>query len=170
VNVALRAASRVRAATGEECTTGNGEESRIMSDHSMAPRCSEPVEQAVSENVRECPISAENNDVLSERQRAAIELLIAGKSLATVAEHVQIDARTLYRWRQDELFRAAVKCRRCEMWDDAAERLRALIHPALDVLAAEVHDEYDRSRMRAAGMILRFADLRKSVPPGKGEE
>ena len=59
-------------------------------------------------------------------------------------------------------------CRR-ELWDGAAERLRALVHPALDVLEEEVHDVYDRSRMRAVGMILRFADLRKSVPPGKSD-
>ena len=45
------------------------------------------------------------------------------------------------------------------------ERVRALVHPAIDVLEEQVHDEYDRSRMRAAGMILRFSDLRKFVPP-----
>ncbi|HEV2293451.1 MAG TPA: hypothetical protein VGR35_06315 [Tepidisphaeraceae bacterium] len=53
--------------------------------------------------------------------------------------------------------------------DGAAERTRALIHPALEVLEEEVRDVYDRSRMRAVDMILRFADLRKSVPPGKQE-
>ena len=42
--------------------------------------------------------------------------------------------------------------------------------PALDVLEEQVHDAYDRSRVRAAGMILRLADLRKTVPPGKEED
>ena len=78
--------------------------------------------------------------------------------------------RTLYTWRQDEDFRAELERRRHEVWDGAAERLRALVHPALDVLEEEVHDVYDRSRMRAAGMILRLADLRKCVPPRAREE
>ncbi len=140
-----------------------------MSDDSTTPTCSEPIELAVSENVRKSPVLAKNQDVLSERQRAAIELLVAGKSLATVAEQVEIDPRTLYRWRRDETFRAALGRRRRELWDGAAERMRALIHPALDVLEEEVHDVYDRSRMRAVGMILRFTDLRKSVPPGPAD-
>ena len=127
-----------------------------MSDDTTAP--------AASENVRELPILAENQDILSERQRAAIEMLVIGKSLATVAERVQVTPRTLYTWRQDETFRAALERRRREVWDGAAERMRALVHPALDVLEEEVRDEYDRSRMRAAGMILRFTDLRKCVP------
>ncbi len=122
---------------------------------------------AMSENARGCPVLAENQDVLSERQHAAIVLMVAGKSLATVAEQVEIDPRTLHRWRQDETFRAELDRRRREVWDGAAERLRALIHPAIDVLEQEVHEVYDLSRMRAAGMILRLADLRKSVPPGK---
>jgi hypothetical protein len=125
---------------------------------------------ATSENFRELPISAENHDVLSDRQRLAIELLLAGTTLAKVAERVQVTPRTLYAWRQDESFRAELERRRRELWEGAAERLRALVHPALDVLEEEVRDEYDRSRMRAVGMILRFTDLRKSVPPGKGED
>ena len=129
---------------------------------------SDPMNAAsASENFRELPISAENHDNLSEKQRLAIELLLAGKGLAAVADGVKVTLRTLYTWRQDEMFRAELDRRRGELWDGAAERLRALVHPALDVLEEEVHDVYDRSRMRAVGMILRFADLRKSVPPGK---
>ncbi len=123
-----------------------------------------------SENFRELPIGAENPDVLSDKQRIAIELLLAGKPLATVAERAGVTARTLYTWRRDEPFRAELQRRRRELWDGAAERLRALVHPALDVLEAEVRDAYDPSRIRAAGMILRFADLRKCVPPAKEEE
>ena len=129
----------------------------------------EPSERTatMSANVRNCPLSAENRDDLSHTQLLAIELLLTGKNFVTVAQQVGVDARTVRRWRRDEAFCAAL-ARRChEVWDVAAERMRALVHPAIDVLEAEVHDEYDRSRVRAAGMILRFADLRKSVPPTK---
>src|SRR5688572_24827383 len=126
----------------------------------------EPVE-SMSDNVRECPVSEKNPDVLSDRQRIAIDLLLAGKTAVTVAERVEVDARTLYRWRHEESFRAELERRRRELWDGAAERLRALVHPALDVLEEEVRDVYDLSRVRAASMILRFANLRKCVPVEK---
>jgi hypothetical protein len=106
---------------------------------------------------------------LSDKQRTAIELLLLGKSLSAVAARVQITPRTLYTWRQDELFCEELDRRRRELWDGAAERLRALVHPALDVLERQLRDEYDRARVRAAGMLLRLADLRKCVPPGKEE-
>ncbi|MDQ3441234.1 MAG: hypothetical protein M3478_12880 [Planctomycetota bacterium] len=153
-----------------------------MSDRSTPPGCGRSVEQArlelvegdptegaASENFRKLPISAENRDVLSEKQQIAIALLLAGKTLATAAQGAAVTPRTLYAWRHDESFRAELERRRRELWDGAAERMRALVHPALDVLEEEVHDVYDRSRMRAVGMILRFADLRKSVPPGDAE-
>ena len=125
--------------------------------------------QAVSENFRKLPVSAANPDVLTDRQRLAIELLLAGKSQTTVAREVAVSPRTLFNWRRDEMFRVELARRREEVWHGAADRLRALIHPAIDVLEAEVHDEYDRSRVRAAGMILRFSDLRKHVPPAREE-
>jgi transposase len=125
---------------------------------------------AVSENFRKLPVLEKTHDILTDRQRLAIELLLVGKSLTTIAERVQVSPRTLFNWRRDEMFRVELERRRREVWDDAADRLRALIHPAIDVLEAEVHDEYDRSRVRAAGMILRFSDLRKHVAPKREAE
>lgn len=125
------------------------------------------------ENVRKCPILAkrteESETGLSEPQRKAIGLMLLGKSLGAVSQAVSIDPKTLYRWRQDELFREELERRRRELWEGAAERLRALVHPALDVLEEQLCDSYDRSRVRAAGMLLRLADLRKCVPPGEEE-
>ncbi|MGB7159582.1 MAG: hypothetical protein WBD40_16060 [Tepidisphaeraceae bacterium] len=141
-----------------------------MIDPSTTSVCPELAEGATSENFRKPPIPAANHDILSDKQRMAIELLLAGKNLATVAERVEVSPRTLYAWRQDELFRAALDRRRHELWNGAAERLRALVHPSIDVLEQQLGDEYDRARVRAAGMLLRLADLRKCVPPAKDKE
>jgi transposase-like protein len=119
----------------------------------------------VHENARRCTISAERESGLSDRQRTAIELMLFGKSLGGVAREMGVNPSTLYRWRREEPFREELDRRRREVWEGAAERVRALVHPAIDVLEEQVHDEYDRSRMWAAGMILRFSDLRKCVPP-----
>jgi transposase-like protein len=102
---------------------------------------------------------------LNEKQRAAMQLLLMGKKLSTIARTLGIDAKTLYRWRQDELFQEELDRRRRELWSAATDRLRALVHPAIDVLEQELAARYDRTRYRAANAVLRHANLRKCVPP-----
>jgi hypothetical protein len=120
------------------------------------------VESAVemSDGVRKYPISQNR---LSEKQHAAIELLVLGKSLGAIAKVIEIDPRTLYRWRKDPDFADELEQRRDELWGAAAERLRALVHPSLDVLEGQLHDRYDRARFNAATMLLKLVDLRKVI-------
>jgi len=122
-----------------------------------------------SENVRECPIAGdslnEQGVSLNERQRAAIEMLLAGKSVGAIAQALDIDPRTLYRWRQEEAFRAELEARRRALWDEAAERLRAMVHPSLDILERQLADRYDRARFVAANAVLRLAGVHKVVAP-----
>jgi transposase-like protein len=172
----------------EETTTTTTSAMGDAGMHEFARRCTiaakanDSAPAGVHDIARECTVSAGGGGSsdggarlvseprITDRQRVAIDRLVLGRSLAAVARELCINPSTLYRWRQDEMFRVELDRRRHEVWDDAADRMRALVHPAIDVLEAEVHDEYDRSRVRAAGMILRFSDLRKSVPPRRGEE
>jgi transposase-like protein len=117
---------------------------------------------SVPDHARKCP--NEKND-LNDKQHAAIELLLLGKSFSGIARALDIDPKTLYRWRQDELFRDTLDERRRELWGVAAERLGALVHPSLDVMERHLADRYDRAQFRAAAAILRLADLRKSIAP-----
>ncbi len=122
---------------------------------------------AESENVRDCPVGGEDLRAdrypCDERRRAAIELMLAGKSFIATASAIGIDPRTLHRWRQDENFTKELERRRRELYDDAADRLRALIHPSLDVIEQHLADKYDRARFRAASAVLRLANLGKSM-------
>ena len=117
---------------------------------------------AMSEDVRKCP-DAEN--ALSPKQRAAIDLLLLGKSASDTARAVEVDPRTVYRWRHDERFADELQRRHRELWSLAAERLKALVHPSLDVLEKQLADRFDRTRFRAAAAILRLSDLRKAMNP-----
>src|SRR4051794_12958967 len=103
---------------------------------------------------------AQVSALLTDRQQAAIELLLLGKPTGEIAKAVGVDRRSLYNWRQDGDFRDELDRRRRELWRDAADRLAALVHPALDVLEKHLGDRYDRARFRAAATILRLADLR----------
>ena len=127
---------------------------------------------STSENFRKLPIqknslnedpSSLNEELprLNEKQWTAVEMLLAGKSLGTIARVVGVTPRTLYTWRQEETFRAELARRRREIYSATAERLRALIDPSLDVIEEQLHDPYDRARVRAAQTILRFARLNR---------
>jgi hypothetical protein len=117
-------------------------------------------EPSMPENARECPIG-ENG--LNERHLAAIELLVLGKSLAEVSRTIQIDPKTLYRWRQNELFQCALERRRRELWSTVAGRVQDLIHPSLEVLAEDLGQRYDRARFRAASAVLRMVDWKRTL-------
>ena len=64
---------------------------------------------AMSSDVLECP---RGENVLSDKQLAAIELLILGKKVKDVATAVGVERRTVTRWKVDELFREELE-KRC---------------------------------------------------------
>ena len=117
-----------------------------------------PQGDPVPESARQCPILKNS---LSEKQLAAIEMLVAGRSLGGIAKAVEVDPKTLYRWRKDREFIEVLNVRRREVWGDVVGRLRDLTHPSLEVMAQQLEEKYDRSRVRAASLILRLAHLHK---------
>lgn len=111
-------------------------------------------ESATPQDAPQCPNWPNG---LNEKQLAAIELLVAGKSYSAAAKAINIDRSTLFRWRQDELFQEVLRERHEELWSEATQRLRGLVHPSLDVLEQHLGERYDRARFRAASTILRLA-------------
>ena len=53
--------------------------------------------------------------------------------------------------------------RRRELWSRASDRVRALLHPSIDVMEQHLKDKYDKARFRAASTLLRLASLHKSL-------
>ena len=112
------------------------------------------------EDARKCTIR-ENG--LNEQQQTAIEMLVLGKAVGAVAKALQVAPSTLYRWRQDELFQEALCERRRELWGRANDRVRALLGPAIDVMEEQLKEKYDRTRFRAASVLLRLAGMHKTL-------
>jgi hypothetical protein len=71
---------------------------------------------------------------LNERQLRAVDLLAAGRPVGEVAAELDVDRTTLWRWRQEPLFAAALNGRRLEVWQTSNDRLRALLFRAAEVL------------------------------------
>ncbi len=49
------------------------------------------------------------------------------------------------------------------VWSAAADRLTAMVEPAIDILQENITDRHERRRFRGATAILRLADLRKEI-------
>ena len=122
-------------------------------------------EAVISDNVRECPIGQNRlNEAyasLNDQQKTAVEMLAVGKSFGRIARFIEIDPRTLYRWRQDPIFREALHRRRRELWSDAIDRVRGMVTPSLDIVEQHLTDRYERIRFRAAQTVLNLASLKK---------
>src|SRR5688572_63615 len=103
--------------------------------------------QAVSGDFRKFPVAADRlnapPDDSATRRRVAIELLALGKSYVAVAKACDVTPRTVFNWRQDEAFRQQLSQRQQEIWQEAAARLRGLVHPALDIVERQLRDPYD---------------------------
>src|SRR5438477_7990182 len=83
-----------------------GLDARILTEIAMSN------EMSVA-NVSECPTVG---DSLNEKQLAAIDLLSCGKSYTAVAKSIDVDRRTIYRWRQNPEFAGTLEERRLELW------------------------------------------------------
>jgi hypothetical protein len=92
-------------------------------------------------------------------------MLVVGRSLTNIAKAIEVDRKTLYRWRKEDEFLDVLNARRREVWGDVVGRLRDLTNPSLEVMAEHLEDRYDRARFRAAALILRLAHLHKHAEP-----
>ena len=124
----------------------------------------------LSDDVRDRPNGADGRFLpaaqvpagVTDAQLRAIELLLTGTSQAGVARECGVDVRTIYRWRHEcEPFRAALDRARRAMWAETMCRMRAMIATSLSVLETELVDVYDRSRVRAASIVLSHSNMRK---------
>ena len=102
---------------------------------------------------------------LTVAQLNAIDLLAQGKTDTDTAEALGVHRVTVTRWRlYSPEFQAQLNRRRRELWDGAADKLRALVPRALDRLAEEL--EYkDSDALKAAVAILKLAGLDKLEAP-----
>jgi hypothetical protein len=104
-------------------------------------------------------------DGLNDRQRNALELMLAGMNDRAIAQQVGVDRRTICRWRhENDAFKEALHERRRELWDGVVDKMRAMLEPSLEVLSEHLHDSLDRNRYRAAVSILRLSNVRGAIP------
>jgi len=108
---------------------------------------------------------------LTDPQRIAIEIMLAGWPMSEAAAQAGVTRRTLYTWRHHHAaFRAELERRRSDLWDETADRLRALLEPAVRTLEQQIRSPYDQDRYRAARTVLRLAKVGAAIPVKQPEE
>ena len=101
---------------------------------------------------------------LSPAQETAVNLFIVGKTVTETAESVEVPEHTVREWRREHPgVQAAVNSRRVETWSGLADRLRALVPKALDVLEHELEGE---TPLPAAIHVLKACGLYGLREPG----
>ncbi len=90
-------------------------------------------------------------ELLSDRQRAAIPLILAGRSDVEVAEQVGVARETICRWKStNHFFIGALNAERISLWEAAEDRLLGLADKAVCV----IEQELDKGNPKIALSIL----------------
>lgn len=104
------------------------------------------------------------NPDLSPEQLRAIDLLLLGKTDASVAQSLSLARMTVWRWKtQDVDFRAELARRREGLWATTEDRYRRLFFRASRVLTKQLDGQDEANAFRAAQALLRMAS--RLVPP-----
>lgn len=106
---------------------------------------------------------------LSQRRISAIPLLLRGLSDVQVAAQLNVDRRTILRWRKGKKFSAEFEKQRQMLVEQSITRLQGLLDPALDILQKQITGDDPKTALRAAAILLRIASparlARMSEPP-----
>jgi hypothetical protein len=89
---------------------------------------------------------------LTIEQENVIDLLILGKSERETADACRVSRTTIAEWRKSPLFVATLNQRRQALWQEAHERLRALIHKGLAKLETRIDELSTREILSLVGM------------------
>lgn len=95
------------------------------------------------------------SDSLSEKQRTAIALLLTGKTNTATAEEIGVDRKTVWAWKQEPAFAAALNAELEALREAAQVRMLALAGKAFDALERMLANaDTDSARIAAVKLVL----------------
>ena len=104
-------------------------------------------------------------DELTEKQLRSIELAMQGHTDVQIAQRLQINRRTLWRWKTlDQCYRRVLAQARIQLYAAATDRYQMLLGRATSILAKFLDDPADDRRFPAAMAVLNMAGAFKPLP------
>jgi hypothetical protein len=105
-------------------------------------------------------------DELTEIQLRAVELTMQGHSDAQIARMLNIERRTLWRWKTlDPDYRRVLGNARIQLYAAATDRYQILLSRATAIIARFLNDPQDQRSFPAAVAVLNMAGCFKPLPP-----
>src|SRR5688572_22298546 len=130
----------------------NGEQKQPAAPQGAAPRRNIFQRDPVIERF------LKSRNELSERQWKAVDLLLRGLSDQEVANQLGVDRGTVLRWRSKSVaFGRELDRQRRRLWEQSAAEIQSMVGPALSILRKQLASGDERTAIRAAGVLLRFA-------------
>ncbi len=96
-------------------------------------------------------------NLLSNRQQEALPQLAAADSIAEGARRAQVNRATVYRWMQDDAFRAEFKRLRSEAAELADAEIQGIMLKAVAAIYDALDDNASPEKLRAAKIALDVA-------------
>ena len=106
---------------------------------------------------------------LSERQLRALDLLAEGTSDSQVAITLNVDRRTIYRWRRHPVFRRELDRLISDLRGVAKERLHFLLPAAFETIQYHLSTRTNGISLRAAEFVIRTAVASCDEAPEKSQ-
>jgi hypothetical protein len=102
---------------------------------------------------------------LKPSQQLALQLLAQGLTDSEVARQIGVHRHTVNRWKlYHPVFQTQLNQLRQSIWQEAADKLRALLNPALDILKDRLQSTNDKpAQFRAAVQTLKISGISKAV-------
>ena len=108
--------------------------------------------------------SADLEATLTPAQRRGLALMLMGHTTVSVAREVGVNRATVFRWKADSVFGAALRARQEAILDGAGDRLRALLSEAVDAVEWGLGCNDRSVRMRVALRLLPYITSPKLRP------
>lgn len=89
-------------------------------------------------------------NVLTLRQQRAISALLTERTVTAAAAQVGVTAKTIYRWLQDDAFRAELDAREASIVDETSRVVLRMQHAALAVIASIMANAGESASVRLA--------------------
>lgn len=107
---------------------------------------------------------ADSTEILSTQQRRAIEALLTRATVSAAAEAAGVGRNTIYRWRKQPAFIAALRAAERDATAELSRSLQQLSRSAVTVLQdAMKRDQHISHRLRATEIVLnKFLSVREA--------
>jgi hypothetical protein len=92
---------------------------------------------------------------LDQQQERALSLIAEGLPDVRVAQVIQVDRRTIYRWRRMPAFRRQLELLRKDLREAARDRLHQLLPAAFGLIERQFENPQRPEALRAATLVLR---------------